>query len=221
MKLVDQIRRITNARLRGRSGLFHIDIDANGEIAGATESPGGRFAFAADQIAAAGGLVVPSSIDAHLHLELAYSLDRVPENKSGTLLEAIRLRSEAKQTMTPESVCERALRGIGDEIAFGTGAIRNHVDVGSTAGLRLCEDVLAARERTRDRMDIELVAFPQDGILRGPGAIDRMRAALRMGVDLVGGIAHHEPTPTDSQRHMELIFDLAEESGRSQNAPNR
>jgi cytosine deaminase len=108
-------------------------------------------------------------------------------------------------------VCERAVRAIHDEIGFGTGAIRNHVDVGETAGLRLCEGILAAREQTRELIDIQIVTFPQDGVIRDAGAIDRMREALRMGCDLVGGIAHYERTPRDSQRQIELLFDLAEE----------
>ncbi|MGB9626964.1 MAG: amidohydrolase family protein, partial [Phycisphaerae bacterium] len=162
-------------------------------------------------IDAAGGLVLPSLFDNHLHLDLAHSVDAVPENRSGTLLEAIGLWARAKAKMSPQNVCERAMRAIGEEVAFGTGYIRNHVDVGSTAGLRLCEGVLAARERMTDRVDIRLVTFPQDGVVRDPGAIDRMREALRMGCDLVGGIPHFERTYQDSCRQIDMIFDLAEE----------
>jgi cytosine deaminase len=155
--------------------------------------------------------VLPSFIDLHLHLDLAYSYDIVPENKSGTLIEAIALYSEAKKSFTPDSVCQRAVRAIHDEISFGTGAIRNHVDLGSTADLRLCEGILAAREQTKNLIDIEVVTFPQDGVIRDRGALDRMREAMRMGCNLVGGIAHYERTPRDSQRQIELLFDLAEE----------
>ncbi|HSW46391.1 MAG TPA: amidohydrolase family protein [Phycisphaerae bacterium] len=204
------IRRIINARLRGRQGLARIDLNEKGHIAAVADmTPGGHAAGAT--IDARGGLVLPSFIDLHLHLDLAYSLDLVPENQSGTLVEAIRLYAEAKKGFTPASVCERAVRAIEAEIAFGTGAIRNHVDVGQTAGLRLCEDILAAREQVKDRIDIQVVTFPQDGVLRDPGAIDRMREAMRMGCNLVGGIAHYERTPTDSRRQIELLFDLAEE----------
>ena len=135
----------------------------------------------------------------------------VPENRSGTLLEAIGLWAKAKATMTSASVCERAVRAIEEEISSGTGYIRNHVDVGSTAGLRLCKGVLAAREKTAGRVDIRLVTFPQDGVFRDAGAIDRMREALRMGCDLVGGIAHFERTYQDSCRQIDMLFDLAEE----------
>ncbi len=208
------IQRITNARVRGKEGLFSIEISSNGRIADISAASAAKPVSGGNILDAAGGLVVPSFIDLHLHLDLAYSLEIVPENTTGTLMEAIALWSEAKKTLTPGNVKERALRGIEAEISFGTGAIRNHVDVGSTAGLRLCEGILAAREATRDRIDIQVVAFPQDGVIRDPGAIDRMREALKMGVDLVGGIAHYERTPTDSQRQIELLFDLAEEFDR-------
>lgn len=207
-----RIRRILNARLPGQTAPVTIDISEEGRISGT--SPAVASPPDAHTIDAGGHLVLPALIDIHLHLDLAYSLEIVPENKSGTLLEAIHLWSEAKRTLTAENVRERAIRAIREEAAYGVGTIRSHVDVGSTAGLRLVEGVLAAREATRDLVDIQLVAFPQDGVLRDPGAIDRMREALKMGVDLVGGIAHHERTPTDSQRQIELIFDLAQEFDR-------
>lgn len=202
------IPRIRRARLRGQDGLHVLELKDDRIAAVAPEQDA---AVGTGELDAAGGLVLPSFIDLHLHLDLAYSLDLVPPNQSGTLVEAIGLYAAAKESFTPTSVCERAVRAIEDEIAFGTGAIRNHVDVGQTAGLRLCEGVLAAREKTKDRIDIQIVTFPQDGVIRDPGAIDRMREAMRMGCDLVGGIAHYERTPTDSQRQIELLFDLAEE----------
>ncbi len=202
------IPRIRRARLRGQDGLHVLELKDD-RIAAVT--PEQDAPIADKDLDAGGGLVLPSFIDLHLHLDLAYSLDLVPPNRSGTLVEAIGLYAAAKESFTPASVCERAVRAIEDEIAFGTGAIRNHVDVGQTAGLRLCEGVLAAREKTQDRIDIQIVTFPQDGVIRDPGAIDRMREAMRMGCDLVGGIAHYERTPTDSQRQIELLFDLAEE----------
>jgi cytosine/creatinine deaminase len=206
-----QITTVHNARLRGRDGLHTISIDDQGRIRDVQDVSAREPAGGPRHLDAEGGLVLPSFIDLHLHLDLAYSLDIVPENKSGTLVEAIALYSEAKKTFTPDSVCERAVRAIRDEISFGTGAIRNHVDIGSTADLRLCEGILAARERMRDYIDIEVVTFPQDGVIRDHGSIDRMRAAIKMGCDLIGGIAHYERTPRDSQRQIELLFDMAEE----------
>ena len=209
---MEQVQSIRNARVRGREGLFDLALAADGRIE-RVEPASGRPAGPAE-IDAGGMLVVPSFIDSHLHLDLAYSLDLVPPNESGTLAEAIRHWERVKRDLTPDNVCERAIRAIREEVSFGTGFIRTHVDVGTSAGLRLCEGVLAARERTRDLVDIQVVAFPQDGILQDPGVLDVMREALRMGCDLVGGIAHNERTDDDSRRHIDLLFDLAEEFDR-------
>ena len=160
---------------------------------------------------AAGGLTLPGFVDPHVHLDLAYSLDLVKPNRSGTLMEAIQHWRAAKKTMTADSVRERAIRAIDAEARFGTTHIRTHVDVGSTAGLRLVEGVLAAREARQGIVDIQVVVFPQDGVIKDAGVIDRMREAMRLGCDVVGGIAHNERTAVDSQRHIETIFDLAEE----------
>lgn len=214
------IARIRNARLRGKDFLFDIHIDAGGLVAkiepasraktpaqaGATWPPG--------EIDAGGNLVMPSLIDSHLHLDLAYTLDLAPKNRSGTLLEAIRLWSEYKKTMSAEGVRTRAVRAIREEVAYGVGHIRTHVDVGTAAGMRLCEGVLAAREETRGLVDIQIVVFPQDGIVQDPGALEQMRQGLKLGCDVVGGIAHNERTEDDSKRHIDLLLDLAEEFDR-------
>ena len=205
---MERIRTVRDARLRGREGLLDLLLSADGRIEG-VQSAGGQPA-GPGEISAAGGLVVPSFVDSHLHLDLAYSLDLVPPNESGTLAEAIRHWERVKRELSPDNVCERAVRAIHDEVSFGTGFIRTHVDVGTSAGLRLCEGVLAAREQTKDLVDIQVVAFPQDGIVQDPGVLDVMRESLRMGCDLVGGIAHNERTDDDSRRHIDILFDLAE-----------
>jgi len=197
---------IRNARLRGSTKTHDIRIDDTGRI---TET-GPKLRFGKGRVIdAAGGLVLPSFVDPHLHLDLAYSLDLVRPNVSGTLIEAIRHWSAAKKKLTAANVRERALQAIHDEVGYGTGYIRTHVDVATNAGLRLAEGVLAAREASKDIVDIQVCVFPQDGILRDPGAYDQMRAGLEMGCDVVGGIAHNERTADDSKRHIDLLFELA------------
>ncbi|MBL8878990.1 MAG: amidohydrolase family protein [Phycisphaerales bacterium] len=197
--------------LRDAPGLWTIRFD--GDRIGSVEKQNGRAAMPcpSGMLDARRGLVVPSLVDAHVHLDLAYSLTQVPPNDSGTLLEAIELWQEAKSHMLAPDVCERALRAVRDEIAGGTGYIRSHVDVGSMADYRLCEGVLAARQQAKDLCFIELVAFPQDGLMRDPGAVDHLRRAMRDGVNLVGGIPHIESTQRDGLRHLEMVFDLAAE----------
>ena len=104
---------IRNARLRGKDFLFDIHIDGGGLIAKIEPASGSSAARPADgELDAGGNLVMPSLIDSHLHLDLAYTLDLCPKNKSGTLVEAIRLWSEYKKTMSAESVKTRALRAV-------------------------------------------------------------------------------------------------------------
>lgn len=208
MKLT-RIKGIRGARLRGRRDLCDIRIDKAGRI----EKVGPRLRLPTGRsvLDAKGQLVLPSFIDPHLHLDLAYSLDLVKPNKSGTLIEAIGHWSTAKRMLTAANVCERAIRAIHAEVGFGTGHIRTHVDVATGAGLRLAEGVLAARESRAEIVDIQVAVFPQDGILRDPGAEDLMRRALSMGCDLVGGIAHNERTAEDSKRHIDILFALAKE----------
>ncbi len=192
--------------MRGGKSLVDIAIDTEGRITSI-----GRRSGKGRVIDAKGGLVLPSFVDPHLHLDLAYSIDVVKPNVSGTLIEAIRHWTDAKKKLTAANVRERAIRAIHDEVGYGTGFIRTHVDVAVNSGLRLCEGVLAAREKCRDIVEIQVVVFPQDGILRDPGAFEQMRAGMRMGCDVVGGIAHNERTAEDSRRHIDLLFDLAEE----------
>jgi cytosine deaminase len=207
---------ITNAALLDREGLWTIKLQGE-RIAAVDAQPGDGGptqpspAHQGEVLDAGGGLVVPALVDPHLHLDLAYSQELVPRNRSGTLLEAIKLWAEAKSEISPDNVRDRAVRAIQDEVGFGTGFIRSHVDVGSSAGMRLCEGVLAARESTNRVCDIQLVAFPQDGLICDPPAAKLIRQACKAGVDLVGGIPHIERVPGDGLRHLQIVFDLASE----------
>ncbi|MFO0973499.1 MAG: amidohydrolase family protein [Phycisphaerae bacterium] len=203
------LRGITNGRVRGQAGAVEIAFSDDGRIARVGARL--RLGRGAGVLDARGGLVSPVFVDPHLHLDLAYTADLVPRNESGTLIEAIRLWAEFKKQVKPKEVVPRAVRAVQAEVAFGTGAIRTHVDVGTAAGLRLCEGVLEARQRCRAICDIQVAAFPQDGILRDPGAFEQMRRAMAMGCDVVGGIAHNERTDGDSRRHIDKLFELAAE----------
>lgn len=201
---------IVNARVPDRSGLWTIRISGV-RIATVERQDAENERPSIDELDVAGGLVTPPLVDPHVHLDLAYSFDQVPENKSGTLLEAIGLWSAAKSELKAANVRERAIRAIEQEVAHGTGVIRSHVDVASKSEMRLCEGVLAAREAMRDQCAVQLVAFPQDGMIRDEKAVQYVRSAMRAGVDLVGGIPHIERTRREGLRHLDLLFDLAAE----------
>ncbi|QYY28906.1 MULTISPECIES: amidohydrolase family protein [Cupriavidus] len=191
----------------GRTGI-DIGIE-NGRIVAVEPA---LAAQAANEIDAAGQLVTPPFVDAHFHMDstLSYGLPRV--NQSGTLLEGIALWGELKPLLTQEALVERALAYCDWAVARGLLAIRSHVDV-CDPRLLAVEALLHVRERVRPYLDLQLVAFPQDGVLRAPGALENLRRALDMGVEVVGGIPHFERTMADGAASVRLLCELAAERG--------
>lgn len=191
----------------GRTG---IDIGiADGRIAAVEPALAAR---AGEEIDAAGQLVTPPFVDAHFHMDstLSYGLPRV--NQSGTLLEGIALWGELKPSLTQEAIVERALAYCDWAVARGLLAIRSHVDV-CDPRLLAVEALLHVRERVRPYLDLQLVAFPQDGVLRAPGAFANLKRALELGVDVVGGIPHFERTMAQGAESVRLLCELAAERG--------
>jgi cytosine deaminase len=169
-------------------------------------------AAAADTIDAAGMLVTPPFVDAHFHMDstLSYGLPRV--NKSGTLLEGITLWGELKPLLLQEAIVERAMAYCDWAVAKGLLAIRSHVDV-CDPRLLAVDALLHVREKVKPYLDLQLVAFPQDGVLRSPGALDNLHRALDKGVDVVGGIPHFERTMVDGAESVRILCELAAERG--------
>jgi len=169
-------------------------------------------AKAAQEIDAAGSLVTPAFVDAHFHLDatLSYGLPRI--NASGTLLEGIALWGELKPQLTQEALIERALRYCDWAVARGLLAIRSHVDV-CDPRLLAVEALLEVKRRVAPYVDLQLVAFPQDGLLRSPGAFDNLKRAVAMGVDVVGGIPHFERTMADGAESVRLLCEFAADKG--------
>ncbi|MEM1266520.1 MAG: amidohydrolase family protein [Pseudomonadota bacterium] len=167
-------------------------------------------ASAAEDIDAAGQLVAPPFVDPHFHMDATLSLGQPRLNQSGTLLEGIALWGELKPLLTAEAVMERALRYCDLAVSQGLLAIRTHVDV-STAPLVGVEALLEVRKRVAPYIDLQLVAFPQDGLYRAPGAEENLLRALDMGVDVVGGIPHFERTMADGARSVTRLAEIAAE----------
>ncbi|NYG31647.1 amidohydrolase family protein [Sphaerotilus montanus] len=169
-------------------------------------------ATAAEEVDAAGQLVTPPFVDAHFHMDstLSYGLPRV--NQSGTLLEGIALWGELKPTLTQDAIVERALAYCDWAVGKGLLAIRSHVDV-CDPRLLAVEALLQVRERVKPYLDLQLVAFPQDGVLRSPGALALLKRALDLGVDVVGGIPHFERTMGEGAESVRLLCELAAERG--------
>jgi cytosine/creatinine deaminase len=182
---------------------------------------GGRIVDVAPAIAAqaahtldgGGQLLSPPFVDAHFHMDstLTYGMPRV--NQSGTLLEGIALWGELKPTLTHEAIVERALAYCDWAMAKGLLAIRSHVDV-SDSRLVAVEALLDVKKRVAPHIDLQLVAFPQDGLLRSPGALANLKRALALGVDVVGGIPHFERTMADGAESVRILCELAADEGR-------
>jgi cytosine deaminase len=166
----------------------------------------------AREIDAAGDLVSPPFVDAHFHMDatLSYGLPRV--NQSGTLLEGIALWGELKPTLLQDALIERAMQYCDWAVARGLLAIRTHVDICDDRLLAV-EALLDVRRRVAPYLDLQLVAFPQDGALRSPTAFANLRRAIAMGVDVVGGIPHFERTMAEGAESVRLLCEFAAEHG--------
>jgi cytosine deaminase len=199
---------IRNASLPdGRSGI-DIGIESGRIVAVQTSLP----ARGEQEIDVGGDLVSPPFVDAHFHMDatLSYGLPRV--NRSGTLLEGIALWGELKPSLTQEALIERALQYCDWAVARGLLAIRTHVDVCDNRLLAV-EALLEVKRRVAPYLDLQLVAFPQDGVLRSLHAFENLKRAIAMGVDVVGGIPHFERTMADGAESVRLLCEFAAEQG--------
>ena len=202
---------VTHATLP--DGRRDVDIAVrDGRIAEVSPGLAQRGARARETIDAAGLLVCPPFVDAHFHLDaaLSYGLPRV--NQSGTLLEGIALWGELKPTLVQEAIIERALAYCDWAVANGLLAIRTHVDT-CDPRLLAVEALLELKRRVAPYLDLQLVAFPQDGLYRDPTARANTIRALDMGVDVVGGIPHFERTMADGTRSVTDLCEMAAQRG--------
>ncbi|ANL44465.1 amidohydrolase family protein [Rhizobium phaseoli] len=199
---------VRNANLPdGRTG---IDIGIEGGRIVAVER--NLQAQAAEEIDATGRLVSPPFVDPHFHMDATLSLGLPRMNVSGTLLEGIALWGELRPIVTKEELVDRALRYCDLAVTQGLLFIRSHVDT-SDPRLVTVEAMIEVRERVAPYIDLQLVAFPQDGYYRSRGAIDALNRALDMGVDIVGGIPHFERTMGDGTASVEALCRIAADRG--------
>jgi cytosine deaminase len=163
---------------------------------------------AGHRLDAAGGLLLPAYVDTHIHLDKVLIRDQLAEH-DGTLRGAIDAIHAAKRSYTVEDVRRRATAVIEASVLTGTTRLRSHVDVDTIGGLVPLEGVLAAAQDCADIADVQVVAFPQEGLLRDPGAADLMAEAMQRGATVVGGMPHWEVTEDDQREHVRLCFELA------------
>jgi len=200
---------IRNARVRGQRD--PVDIAVEGvRIVAVGPRLGGR---AAEELDAGGRLVAPGLVNLHLHADKSLLGEVMRPNVSGTLPEAIAITNDFKRGYDPEEVARRAGRVLEVGVQNGTTFFRLFADVGTIGGLRAARGLLLARERFRDLCRIQVVAFPQEGLLRDPGAAELLDEAIREGCDVVGGLPWYEYTDADAREHIDICFALAKRHG--------
>src|SRR5438552_18192514 len=173
---------IRHAHLRGREGTWDIGIT------------GDRITVVAEQLTdeaitevdAAGNLVMPTYVNGHIHLDKCFLQEKMRPNKDYTFGECLELTWEHKAQYTTEDILERAGRAIEEGILNGTTVFRAFADVDSIGKLRGLEGLVALREHWREVVHIEVVAFPQEGLLRHPGDIPLMEQAMKTETEVVG-----------------------------------
>jgi cytosine deaminase len=196
---------IHNVRVWDDQPLTDIAIK-DGKIAAIEERIEGH---AAEIIDVGGRAVIPGLIEPHLHLDKAM-LHRCLPATLGTLDEAIRVTGILKSKQEREDVLERSRRVLDMAVQNGTVAIRAHPDVDHIQRLIGVETLLQLREEYKNLLDLQIVAFPQEGILKSEGTYDLMAEAMGMGADIVGGCPYNEVSWDDTQRHIDLVFEMAQ-----------
>jgi cytosine/creatinine deaminase len=208
---------VADAALRGRPGRWQIGVD-DGRITTVTED----LLTGREEIDAAGGLVTESFVDAHLHLDKVHTLDRAGDaaltaytgDGMASALRAIELASAVKKEYDRSWIQPNARRAVLEAVRYGVRHVLAFADVDTSARLEGVIPLLALREEFRGVVDLQVVAFPQDGLLRDPGAEDLVREAVDLGADVVGGIPWIEDTEAQAREHVRRMCGLAEAHGR-------
>ncbi|PXF29004.1 cytosine deaminase [Pokkaliibacter plantistimulans] len=203
--------KIVNARLRHRSELFTLSMD-NGVFTAIEVQPAAVSAAATD-IDADGNLACAPFVEPHIHLDAALTAGEPNWNQSGTLFEGIERWAERKPMLTPEDIRTRALKTIQLLMENGIQVIRTHVDTTDpslTAMKTFCE----LRDELKDKVELQVVAFPQEGILSYPNGLRLMEESLEIGADVVGGIPHFEYTRELGEASMKHVIALAKKYDR-------
>ncbi|HCW89208.1 MAG TPA: cytosine deaminase [Marinobacter sp.] len=206
-----QLNAIVNARLQGRNGLHRLDI-SKGCFSGIAAQPHTTTAQE-DELDAQGNLVTPAFVEPHIHLDAAMTAGEPRWNKSGTLFEGIECWSERKTTLSHDDVVNRATQTLKLFAAHGIQYVRTHVDV-TDPKLTALKAMLEVREQTSAFVDLQIVAFPQEGIWSFKNGRELMEESVRLGADVVGGIPHFEFTRDYGAESVRWLMELAHNNDR-------
>ncbi|MBA5708523.1 cytosine deaminase [Pseudomonas fulva] len=202
---------IINARLRGKPGLYRIEL-AGQRIGAITAQNEGVLPVAGADLDAAQNLVVPPFVEPHIHLDATLTAGQPEWNMSGTLFEGIERWAQRKQSTTHEDIKTRAKTTLQMLVDHGIQHVRTHVDV-TEPGLVALKAMVEVRDEVRDLVDLQIVAFPQEGIESYPDGRALMTEAVAIGADVVGGIPHFENTREQGVASIQFLMDLAERTG--------
>jgi cytosine/creatinine deaminase len=201
---------VRHAVLRGHQGIVDIVIERDRIASVETKAAGeGRL-----EIDAAGSLVLPGLFNLHFHADKCLLGEIMRPNLSGTLPEAIEITNDFKRKYDPAEVAERTLRALEAGVKNGTTFFRLFADVGTIGGLRAARGLLLAREKFSGYCDIQVVAFPQEGIVRDQGAAELLDEAMKEGCDIVGGLPWYEYTDAEAREHIDICFEIAKRHDR-------
>ncbi|MGN6681683.1 MAG: cytosine deaminase [Streptosporangiaceae bacterium] len=197
---------LRNARLAGQGALTDLGID-KGVIVDVTDGT-----TATDTVDLAGRLVTPPLVEPHIHLDAVLTVGQPRPNVSGSLFEGIAVWAERADQLSYADVQARVRQILRWQLACGVQHVRSHVDV-CDPELRALRALVDLREEVRGVIDLQLVAFPQQGILGFDGGRDLMRRAVELGADVVGGIPHFELTREDGVESVKFAMALADDHG--------
>lgn len=204
------IKHIHNIRLPERDGLWRIDID-NQKITAITPQVDGEIL--PESLNGEGGLVSAPFVEPHIHLDTTQTAGQPSWNQSGTLFEGIERWAERKAMLTHDDVKNRAWKTLKWQIANGIQHVRTHVDV-SDPTLTALKAMLEVKQEVAPWVDLQIVAFPQEGIMSYPNGEELLEEALRLGADVVGAIPHFEFTREYGVESLHKTFALAEKYDR-------
>lgn len=208
---------VADATLRGRPGRWQIGVDDGRITTITTEHLAGEL-----EVDAAGGMTTESFANGHMHLDKVHTLDRIGDAAltaytsagMGSALHSIDLASAVKADYDRSWIAANARRAVAQAVRYGVRHVLAFADVDTKARLEGVIPLIALREELRGVVDLQVVAFPQDGLLRDPGAEDLVREAVELGADVVGGIPWIEDTDAEAREHVRRMCALAAAHGR-------
>ncbi|MCF7754219.1 amidohydrolase family protein [Paenibacillus xylanexedens] len=200
---------ITDTVISGDERRMDVGI-SSGKITFVTPC-GERKTEASRLVRGKGGLLLPGFVEPHIHLEKAYLLDSM-DREAESLQDAIQITSKLKSSFTKEDIYRRSLVVIREAVRNGVTHMRCHAEVDPVLGLRAVESALRLKQALKHQLDLQVVAFPQEGVFKSPGTAELMEEAIRMGADVIGGITYQD---ADLGEHLDFAFGLAWKYGKS------